>query len=59
MRRKGFRFLAGKWDVFPFSGLQGGSLENIDSIFFSDFSNRIRAKDIFELFDCDGTWLRW
>lgn len=50
--RKRFRNLVLKWDVFTFERMQGDSTEGISSIFFSEFLDRIRAIDIFKLFDC-------
>lgn len=50
--RKQFRNLAEKWDVFPIGGMQVCRTEEISSIFFSEFPDRIRAADIFKLFGC-------
>lgn len=52
--RKTFISFVARWDIFPYGGMHRGSSEKIDSIFFLDFPDRIRAKDIFELFDCHG-----
>ncbi|XP_058740820.1 uncharacterized protein LOC131613142 [Vicia villosa] len=52
--RKIFRGFSTKWDVFPYGGKQGASSEIFETIFFSDFPKRIRAKDVFELFGCHG-----
>lgn len=41
-----------KWDVFPNGGLQACSTENISSIFFLEFPDRVREVDIFKLFGC-------
>ncbi|XP_058741851.1 uncharacterized protein LOC131614255 [Vicia villosa] len=54
-QRKVFRAMSSKWDCSPFNGDRRlGDKEVIVSIFFSEIPNRIRAKDIFELFGFHG-----
>lgn len=51
-RRKNFRTVVDKWDVFPQEGMQGKWSKTTTSYFISNFSDKISAKDIFQLFAC-------
>lgn len=51
-RKKSLRNLIVKWDVFQYGGMQACSTEEVSTIFFSEFPDRIRALDIFKLFGC-------
>ncbi|XP_058758617.1 uncharacterized protein LOC131631862 [Vicia villosa] len=55
VRRKGFRNLVAKWDVFPGGRSKlGEGKGKFFSVFFSEIPDRIKAVDIFNLFGCIG-----
>ncbi|XP_058746741.1 uncharacterized protein LOC131619687 [Vicia villosa] len=54
-KKKDFRVFSQRWDTFPFNGVRRiREDECLVSIYFSEIQDRIRAKDVFELFGCHG-----
>lgn len=52
-KRKVFRSVGNRWDYFPSSsGGKGVEQGVVESIYFSTISDRIKAKDIYDLFGC-------
>lgn len=55
MNRRGFMHIAPSWDIFPEGRrAQFGEGKRLASTFFSEIPNKIKAFDVFELFDCIG-----
>lgn len=54
-QRRVFRSVAPKWDCqYGHGGRRVGVDEKMVSIFFSEIPNRIRAADVYDLFNCHG-----
>lgn len=52
-KEKVIGFKVKKWDIFPFKGGRKTSVnEVLVSFFFSEIPDRVKARDIFNLFGC-------
>lgn len=55
VQRKGFFFIAPRWDCFLVSNVRAeGVQEGVVSLFFLDFPYMITVKDVYDLFGCHG-----